>query len=107
MKRQFPEGAHGAALNLMSDNGSQPTSVSFMKACRIMGVNPGFHQLLEPQRQRGHRALHAYAQGRVWINEFTSPGAFMDAFDRWIDGYNANYLHPTLGYRSPEAFEAE
>jgi len=29
------------------------------------------------------------------------------ALYRWIDGYNANYLHPTLGYRSSEAFAAE
>jgi len=43
----------------------------------------------------------------AWINEFTSPSTFLEALDRWIDGYNANCLHSTLGYRSPEVFEAE
>jgi len=43
----------------------------------------------------------------VWINEFTSPSSFLVALVRWIDGYDANYLHSKHGYRSPEAFEAE
>ena len=43
----------------------------------------------------------------AWTNEFTSPNAFLEAPDRRTDGHNANYLHSILGYRSPEAFEAE
>lgn len=43
----------------------------------------------------------------VWINEFTSPSIFLEALDTWPDAYNANYLHSSLGYRSPEVFEAE
>ena len=31
---EFPGGVKGSELSLMSDNGSQPTSVAFMKACR-------------------------------------------------------------------------
>jgi transposase InsO family protein len=39
VNHQFPEGPRGGGLNLMSDNGCQPTSLSFMAACRIMGIN--------------------------------------------------------------------
>ena len=31
----------------------------------------------------------------------------LPALDRWIVDYNVGYLHSALGYRSPEAFEAE
>jgi len=51
--------------------------------------------------------MRTLKEGLAWINEFTSPGAFLEALDRWTDGNNANYPHSTLGYRSPEAFKAE
>ncbi|WP_243438497.1 IS3 family transposase [Fundidesulfovibrio soli] len=108
VNRQFSEGARGAALNLMSDNGCQPTSVSFMKSCRIMGINQAFTSYSNPKGNADtERFMRTLKEELVWINEFTSPGAFLESLDRWIDGYNANYLHSTLGYRSPEAFEAE
>jgi len=43
----------------------------------------------------------------AWINEFTSPSTSLEDLDRWIDGYNANSLYPTLGFRSPDAFESK
>ena len=48
-----------------------------------------------------HRNLRLFQQNR------TSPDVFFQAFDRWIVEYNNSYLHSALGYRSPEAFEAE
>jgi len=108
VNRQFPEGARGAGLNLMPDNGCQPTSVSFMKACRAMGVYQAFTSYSNPKGNANtERFMRTLKEELVWINEFTSPGIFLEALDRWIDGYNANYLHSTLGYRSPQAFEAE
>ena len=40
VNHQFPDGVYGASLSLMSDNGSQPTSLAFMKACRQLGIKP-------------------------------------------------------------------
>jgi putative transposase len=37
LNRQFPDGVRGHRLHLMSDNGSQPTSLRFMKACSCSG----------------------------------------------------------------------
>jgi putative transposase len=34
--RQFKDGVRGEGLSLMSDNGCQPTSITFMKTCRDM-----------------------------------------------------------------------
>jgi len=46
---QFPDGLHEHQLHLMSDNGSQPTSISFMKACRDLGVNQAFTSYNKPK----------------------------------------------------------
>jgi len=45
VNRQFPAGirnAGGAELNLMSDNGNQPTSGSFMQACAALSIKQAF-----------------------------------------------------------------
>jgi putative transposase len=39
VNRQFPNGARGHEVSLMSDNGCQPTSISFMKTCGDLGIN--------------------------------------------------------------------
>jgi len=91
VNRQFPEGARGAALSLMSDNGCQPTSVSFMKACRIMGVNQAFTNYSNPKGNADtERFMRTPKEELVWINEFTSAGTSLEALGRWIDGYNTN-----------------
>lgn len=38
LNREFPGGVRGQGLKLMSDNGSQPTSLSFMKACSNLEI---------------------------------------------------------------------
>lgn len=53
------------------------------------------------------RFMRTLKEEQSWINEFTSPVGFLEVLDRWIDGYNANYLHSALGYWSPRGFEAE
>ena len=44
VNRQFPLGILDSTveLNLMSDNGSQPTSMSFMRTCRDLGIKQAF-----------------------------------------------------------------
>jgi putative transposase len=42
VNHQFPEGAQGKGLALMSDNGCQPTSLTFIKACRTLGSQQAF-----------------------------------------------------------------
>lgn len=36
---EFPLGVRGSGLQLISDNESQPTSVSFMKDAATLGIN--------------------------------------------------------------------
>jgi putative transposase len=42
VNRQFPEGAQGQGLSLMSGNGWQPMATAFRQACSILGIQQAF-----------------------------------------------------------------
>lgn len=42
LNTEFRYGVRGKGLNLISDNGSQPTSLRFMKACSKLGIHQAF-----------------------------------------------------------------
>jgi putative transposase len=108
VNRQFPGGVQGTGLNLMADNGCQPTSLAFMRACAAMGIRQAFTSYSNPKGNADtERFLRTLKEELVWLREWTSPATFFAALRRWIADYNTSYLHSTLGYRAPEAFEAE
>ena len=39
VNRQFPDGIEGQGVNLMADNGCQPTSLAFMRAWHWLVIN--------------------------------------------------------------------
>ena len=43
----------------------------------------------------------------LWLREWTSPFELADALKEWIQYYNEEYLHSTLGYMPPNKFEEE
>jgi putative transposase len=106
--RQFPGGIAGQGVNLMADNGCQPTSLAFMRACAAMGIKQAFTSYNNPKGNADtERFLRTLKEELVWLCEWTSPGIFFTALDRWLASYNSSYLHSALGYRAPNAFEAE
>jgi putative transposase len=42
VNQQFPDGARGKGLSLMSDDGCQPTSLAFMEACSTLEIHQAF-----------------------------------------------------------------
>ena len=46
---QFSHGVRGQDLHLIADNGCQPTSLYFMKACRILGITQAFTSENDPK----------------------------------------------------------
>jgi len=44
--REFPDGVRDSGLKLISDNGSQPTSTSFMKDMTTLGIEQIFTSLV-------------------------------------------------------------
>jgi len=108
VNRQFPNGVREQRLFLMSDNGSQPTSISFMKACHDMEINQTFTSYNNPKGNADtERVFRTMKEELIWLREWTSPFELVDDLGKWIEYYNGKYLHSTLGYKSPIKFEEE
>jgi transposase InsO family protein len=108
VNRQFPHGIEGHRLNLMADNGCQPTSLAFLRACAALGIRQAFTSYSNPKGNADtERFLRTLKEELVWLREWTSPAAFFVALERWFVDYNATYFHSALGYRAPNAFEAK
>jgi transposase InsO family protein len=105
---EFPGGVKGKALSLMSDNGSQPTSVAFMKSCREMGIKQAFTSYGNPKGNADtERVFRTMKEELLWLREWHSPFELTEALDKWVEYYNRSYLHSSLGYKSPMKFEEE
>jgi len=108
VNRQFPDGVRKKGLHLMSDNGSQSTSVSFMKECRQLDIDQAFTSYGNPKGNADtERVFRTMKEELLWLREWTSPFELADALSSWITKYNQNYLHSSLGYKSPNQFEEE
>jgi len=108
LNKQFPDGVREKGLFLMSDNGSQPTSIGFMKACQELDIHQAFTSYNNPKGNADtERVFRTMKEELLWLREWTSPFELTDALGKWIGYYNEKYLHSTLGYKSPIKFEEE
>lgn len=108
VNQQFPDGARGQGLSLLSDNGCQPTAVAFMEARRTLGI----HQALTssnnpPGNADTARFMRTLKEECLWLQEWTCPFALMTALERWIADDHEQYLHSALAYKPPRQFEQE
>jgi transposase InsO family protein len=107
---QFPRGIREAAfeLNLMSDNGSQPTSHSFMQACAALGIKQAFTAYNNPKGNADtERMIRTLKEELVWLREWQSVEELKTALDEFVESFNEQYLHSSLGYKTPNQFEKE
>lgn len=108
VNHEFPDGVREHGLCLMSDNGSQPTSVGFMKACQALGIHQAFTSYNNPKGNADtERVFRTMKEELLWLREWTSPFELADALEAWISYYNSSYLHSSLRYKSPNNFEKE
>ncbi|MBL0349504.1 MAG: hypothetical protein IPP68_03885 [Elusimicrobia bacterium] len=74
VNRRFPNGSRGQDVKLMSDNGCQPTSLGFQKACNALGITQAFTSYNNPKgnvdTERVNRTLK---EELVWLREWDSP----------------------------------
>jgi len=108
--RQFPDGVLRKAeeLSLVSDNGSQPTSIAFMRASSVMEIKQIFASYSNPRGNADtERVIKTIKHDFVWVREFGSPASFIEQFEHWVERYNTDRPHSTLGYRTPCDFEKE
>ena len=108
VNRQCPEGVRGHAVHLMSDNGCQPTSVAFMRTCGQLGITQAFTSYNNPKGNADtERSIRTLKEECLWLREWTSPFELADAVARWFESFNVSYLHSSLGYRTPKAYEQQ
>lgn len=103
---EFPWGARDRGLRLVSDNGSQPTSVAFMGDTALLGIEQIFCSYDNPKgNAETERVIRTIKEELLWLNEFTSFEEAKDVIGNWIrEDYNRLYIHSALGYQSPEEF---
>ncbi|MCD6134071.1 MAG: DDE-type integrase/transposase/recombinase [Candidatus Omnitrophica bacterium] len=122
LNNQFPFGIRdtlkGECLYLVSDNGSQPTSLKFMQACKDSGIKQIFTSYNNPkgnadtvcQRQirlRRKRVIRTLKEDLIWIRESHSVEELRQNLKVWIGNYNAVYPHSSLNYKTPLQYEED
>jgi putative transposase len=102
VQRQFPHGSRDQGLQLMSDNGCQPTSVAFMDTTAVLGITQAFTSYNNPKGNADtERLMRTLKEELLWLREWTSLLELEQALAAWIEWYNTRYLHSALGYRTP------
>lgn len=109
--RQFPEGIREAGnleLRLMSDNGSQPTSLKFMREAASLGIQQTFTSYCNPKGNADTEWLiRTIKEELIWLREWTSTEELAEAVSAFVEEFNQNYLHSALGYKTPSEFEKQ
>jgi len=107
INNEFPGGVRGRGLKLISDNGSQPTSVNFMKEMATLGIEQIFTSYNNPKgNAETERVMRTIKEEIVWINEFSRLEETKEKLSTWINiDYNLKYVHSAIGYMSPIEFE--
>lgn len=108
LNTEFPNGVRGSELNLMSDNGSQPTSLSFMKACSKLEIKQVFTSYSNPKGNADtERMIRTMKEELFWLREWSDEYELGKELKKWVSYYNSSYLHSALGYRTPSQMMSE
>jgi transposase InsO family protein len=87
IQKEFPEGVRGKELKLVSDNGSQPTSTSFMRHMALLGIKQIFTSYDNPKgNAETERVIRTIKEELIWLNEF---GSLEEARESIRKGKNA------------------
>lgn len=106
INRQFSDGVRSHSLHLMSDNGSQPTSTTFMKVCSHLGVHQAFTSYNNPKGNADtERMMRTLKEELLWLREWQHADEIDLELTNWIEYYNESYLHSALGYQPPNKYE--
>jgi len=105
VQKRFPKGIKDSKtrpLYLVSDNGCQPTSLSYMKACAILGIKQIFTSWSNPKGNADtERVIRTLKEDLVWPYDWDNPFTFQRALEKWVDNYNYDFPHQSLDYHTP------
>ncbi len=104
---EFCEGIKGKGIRLVSDNGCQPTSNAFHKYCCETGIEQVFTSYNNPKgNAETERMMRTMKEELLWLRDWNNLDEVEAALRAWQKEYNKNYLHSSIGYRSPEEVHA-
>jgi len=84
--KEFPYGVRESGLKLISDNGSQPTSTSFMREMEELGIEQIFTSYDNPKGNADtERMMRTIKEEVIWLNEFSSLEEAREKIGRWIE----------------------
>lgn len=108
---QFPEGIkeiENLELSLMSDNGTQPTSVGFIREVGSLGIKQAFTAYSNPKGNADtERLIRTVKEELIWLREWSTVAELARAMPEFAASFNENYLHSALGYKTPNEFEKQ
>lgn len=108
INNRFPNGIHAdlkEQLFLISDNGCQPTSQSFMMNCSILGIKQIFTTWSNPKGNADtERVMRTIKEDIVWCYDWDHPFNFQIALTKWISNYNTDFPHQALNNMTPNQF---
>jgi len=83
---EYPQGLRGNGLWLMSDNGSQATSLSFMKACSILEVEQAFTSYNNPKGNADtERMIRTIKEELFWLRGGENERELSLELNKWVD----------------------
>lgn len=103
---QCPNGSREMGINLMSDNGSQPTSNMYINHCNLLGIKQAFTSYNNPKGNADtERFMRTIKEECIWLNEFSLVQEAREKIGIAINEYNNLYVHSSLDGISPVEFE--
>lgn len=106
--KQCSDGSRGKRISLMSDNGCQPTSESFMAKCSVLGIRQVFTNYSNPKGNADtERVIRTMKEEVAHPREHLTIFSVEKSVNEWVEFYNRIYPHSSIGYKAPEQFEKE
>ena len=103
--KRCPKGIKDSLKNtlyLVSGNGCQPTSLSYMKGCSDLGIKQIVTSWSNPKGNADtERVIRTLKEDLVWPYDWDNPFDFQRALTRWVDNYNHDFPHQALNYHTP------
>ena len=95
----------GLPKYIRTDNGPEFISYEYKEWCKKNDVIPVYSNPGRPM-ENGYieRFNRTFREDVLDANYFSSTSQFNIVAERWMDDYNQNHPHKSLGYKSPNAF---
>ena len=93
---------------LVTDNGCQPSSMRYMKACSELKISQIFTSWNNPKGNADtERFMRTLKEDLMWPHCWGNPFSFETALKAWISDYNLDFPHQSLNYNTPSQFYAQ